>query len=384
MYIISTPQMSAETLDVVIIGGGPAGYSAARYAAIYMLKHVLYEGVTPGGQLLKTTYVENYPGTGKVLGYDLVMGPSKTARDTYRTEDGAVKLPLHPQEGDEVKSLNVVTGYRADAEDGGTTIIQADVKDISPLPSTSEGGSLFRVTTSNGDVVTTRAVIVATGALPLTLPFPPPPLLSTTGERSEYWNLMTCAVCDGRQRYFRKKPMAVIGGGDAAMEDALFLASTSEPVYVIHRSSKFKATPAMLAKARANPNIQFITDTIVVNVEGKEEKRGTEVVNTVTALVLKTGESTRTVPIAGAFFAIGHRPNSQLLVGKVDMHEDGYVKVIPGTDTATSLPGLHVAGDVSDKKYRQAACAVSSGIQAVYNVSRWLQNQPDTLPLPSA
>lgn len=352
--------MSTKSVyDLIIIGGGPAGYSAARYASIYMLKHILFEGVTPGGQLLKTTYVENYPGTGKILGSDLVLGPIKKVRDTARAADGAVKVDVDGE------SVNVVTGYRADAEDGGAVIIAEDVKEITPPVAT---GGEFRIDVGDGSTVFAKTVIVATGAIPLTLKFP----AQLNGQR-EYWNLMTCAVCDGRQHYFRDQPVAVIGGGDAAMEDAIFLAHTSKPVYLIHRSDKFRASPIMLARAHANTNIEFITNTVVQDVTGEERKA---IGWTVTALDLVSGDSKRTLPVAGVFFAIGHRPNSQLLLGKAELFEDGYAKVVPGTDTATSVPGLHVAGDVADRKYRQAICAVSSGAQAVYNVNRYLQNLP--------
>lgn len=354
-----------ELLDVVIIGGGPAAYSASLYTARYRLKHVVFEGTEAGGQLLKTTHIENYPGVGKCNGYELVIGMPAETKEANRKEEGVVQGSLN---GDDSKArANFVTGFRSDALDQGAQIISETVTrlDLQTRP--------FIVYYGEGKQVRTHSLILATGAIPRQLVMPSNP------KDRPFFNLLTCAVCDGRLPHFKNRAVAVLGGGDSACEDAIFLAKTSFPVYLIHRSDRFRASAVMLKRARETPGVVFLTHTIVVDAFYDEKyepidsagKKKTKL-NAFNALRLRGPNAERDLPVSGLFFAIGHDPATALVKGQLDLTPEGYIKIIPGTETATSIEGVAGAGDCQDSKYRQAVRAISSGCEAAFNINRYL------------
>ena len=302
--------------DVIIVGSGPAGLTAALYTARSNLKPLLIEGLEAGGQLMLTTAVENYPGF-----REGIMGPELMAQ------------------------------MRAQADRFGTEIVQGDVTalDLSGPP--------FTVTTSTG-IHLTRALILATGASARLL-----------GLESE-WALMghgvsTCATCDGY--FFREKPIAVVGGGDSAMEEATFLTKFASHVTVVHRRDEFRASKIMQGKARANEKISFEFDTVIEEV--KDVDRG--VVSSVVLRNLKTGV-TKEIKVDGLFVAIGHTPNTGLVAGQMDLDDNGYI--MPKQGTQTSVPGVFACGDVQDHVYRQAITAAGSGCMAALDAERYLES----------
>jgi len=244
------------------------------------------------------------------------------------------------------------------------------------------GALPFKVHTNEGKTVLTKAIILATGATPRQLPMP------SNDVSKPFFNLLTCAVCDGRHPHFKKRSVAVNGGGDSAMEDAIFLAKTSKPVYVIVRSDKFRASAVMLKRAQATEGVVFLTHTVVVDaffdekyevLESGRKRPGYKYFN---AMKLKRTDggahshpdisADGILPTSGLFFAIGHDPTTGLVKGQLELNEDGYIRILPGTDTATSVPGVHASGDCQDFKYRQAVRAISSGCEAAMNVNHWL------------
>ena len=306
---------------VVIIGSGPAGLTAALYAARANLSPLLIEGLEAGGQLMLTTMVENWPGY-----RDGIMGPDLMAE------------------------------MRAQAERFGTEVIQGNVMrvDLQKRP--------FTLTLADGrPSVTTESLIIATGASARWLEIGSDRKLSGHG-------VSTCATCDGY--FFRGKPIAVIGGGDSAIEEAVYLTRFASKVTVVHRRDSLRASKIMQDKAFANPKIEFIWDSEVADV--KDLARGE-----VTGIVLrnlKTGHLSE-VPLDGVFIAIGHTPNTSLFKGQIDLDENGYIVTHHGT--RTNIPGVFAAGDVQDHIYRQAVTAAGSGCMAALDAERYLEHLPE-------
>jgi thioredoxin reductase (NADPH) len=311
--------MSSER-EVIIIGSGPAGLTAALYSARANLKPLLIEGLEAGGQLMLTTMVENWPGF-----RDGIMGPDLMAE------------------------------MRLQAERFGTEVLQGNVTsvDLQRRP--------FTVALAAGRTFSARSLIIATGASARWLEIGSDKKLSGHG-------VSTCATCDGY--FFRGKPIAVIGGGDSAMEEAIYLTKFASKVTVVHRRESLRASKIMQDKAFANPKIEFIWDSEVADV--LDVGRGE-----VTAIVvrnLKTGQLS-TVPLDGVFIAIGHTPNTALFKGQLELDATGYIKTQGGT--RTNIPGVFAAGDVQDHIYRQAITAAGSGCMAAIDAERYLEGLPE-------
>ena len=302
--------------DVIIIGSGPAGLTAAVYAARANLNPLLIEGLEAGGQLMLTTEVENYPGfRSGVLGPDLMAE------------------------------------MRAQAERFGTEIVQGDVSvlELASAP--------FTVSTNTG-THQTKSLILATGASAR--------LLGLESERKLMGHgVSTCATCDGY--FFRDKPIVVVGGGDSAMEEATFLTKFASHVTLVHRREEFRASKIMQDKARANQKISFELNTVI------EEIRGVElgVVNGVSLRNTKSGLG-KDLEVDGVFIAIGHTPNTSLVHGQIELDENGYI--VPQRGTETSIRGVFACGDVQDHVYRQAITAAGSGCMAAIDAERYLES----------
>ncbi|MBI2524751.1 MAG: thioredoxin-disulfide reductase [Candidatus Rokubacteria bacterium] len=306
------------TRKVIIIGSGPAGYTAAIYAARANLAPVMFTGVQSGGQLMLTTLVENYPGF--IEGID---GP-----------------PL-------------MDNFRKQAERFGTEMIEEDVTAV------DFGQRPFRVT--GGDVkLEGHTVIVATGASAKLLGLPSESALMGRG-------VSTCATCDGF--FFKDQNIMVVGGGDSAVEEALYLARLGRQVEMVHRRDALRASKIMQERAFKNSKIKFIWDATVSEVLDPAQGK----VTAVRLRNLKTGAVWET-PVDGLFVAIGHQPNTALFKGQLELHANEYVKVTPGT-TQTSVPGVFAAGDVQDFTYRQAVTAAGTGCMAALEAERWLEAQ---------
>src|SRR5687767_3634752 len=306
--------------EVVIIGSGPAGLTAALYSARANLKPLLIEGLEAGGQLMLTTMVENWPGF-----RDGIMGP------------------------------DLMTEMRVQAERFGTEVMQGNVAsvDLRNRP--------FTVALQDGRSITTAALIIATGASARWLDIGSDRKLSGHG-------VSTCATCDGY--FFRGKPIAVVGGGDSAMEEAIYLTKFASKVIVIHRRDTLRASKIMQDKAFANPKIEFIWDSEVADVldVDKGEVTGVVVRN------LKTG-ALHDLPLDGLFIAIGHTPNTSLFTGQLALDANGYIVTHAGS--RTSVPGVFAAGDVQDHIYRQAITAAGSGCMAAIDAERYLESHPE-------
>jgi thioredoxin reductase (NADPH) len=322
-----------EHVKVLIIGSGPAGYTAGVYAARANLDPVLVEGdidpnnqsVLPGGQLMITTDVENYPGFPEG-----VMGP------------------------------DLMDKFRKQAERFGTKIVRGFVTkvDMSARP--------FKVEVGGEPRYEADAIIVATGAVAKLLEIP--------GERELMGHgVSACATCDGA--FFREQEVAIVGGGDTAMEEALFLTRFASKVKVIHRREELRASKVMQERAMKNPKIEFIWNTVVTEALGKRpESIGAP--GGLEALKLKNtqnGEES-TLPVQGFFVAIGHKPNTELFDGALKLDDDGYIEVTKGT-SRTSVEGVFACGDVADKVYRQAITAAGTGCMAAIDAERWLEAQ---------
>jgi thioredoxin reductase (NADPH) len=309
--------------NLIIIGSGPAGYTAAVYAARARLNPVVLEGsVTWGGALMNTTEVENYPGF-----RDGIMGP---------------ELMEH---------------MRAQAERFGAQIITEDAESIQLT------GDIKVVTDGSGNEYKARAVILATGSGYRELGLANEKRLSGHG-------VSWCATCDGF--FFRDQDIAVVGGGDSAMEEATFLTRFARKVYVIHRRDELRASKVMQERAVANDKIEFVWDTEVVDVLGDDKVSGLVVRN------LKTGQEEK-LDVTGLFVAIGHDPRSELLRGQVDLDDEGYV-LVEHPSTRTNLSGVFGSGDLVDHIYRQAVTAAGTGCQAALDAERYLTDLDDKSP----
>lgn len=304
-----------EVRQLIIIGSGPAGYTAALYAARARLNPLQFEGsVESGGALMNTTDVENFPGFP-----DGIQGP------------------------------DLMDALRRQAERFGTEIISDDVVSVDLT------GPVKVVRDSAGNEYHAHAVILATGSAYRRLDIPGEEKLSGHG-------VSWCATCDGF--FFREQDIAVVGGGDTAMEEALFLTRFARSVTVIHRRDTLRASKIMQDRAFANDKIKFVWDTVVTEVLGEEKVEGLRVKN------VKTGEES-ILPVTGFFEAIGHVPRSDLVKGQVDLDDEGYILVESPT-TKTNLPGVFAAGDVVDHIYRQAVTAAGTGCAASLDAERYL------------
>jgi len=310
-------------VDVVVIGSGPAGYTAAIYTSRSNLKTVVFEGYLSGiagGQLMTTTLVENFPGfSDGVMGQDLMLNMKKQAQrlsvDVLAEDAKSVDLKVHPF---------IVKGSK--------TVFQA------------------------------KTVIIATGASAKRADIP------GTSD-GEFWQkgVSACAICDGAAPIFRGKEVFVIGGGDSAVEEAIFLTKFAKKVYIVHRREKLRASDIMVKRALSNPKIEVLFNSEVISVLGDK---------IVTHVVLKTGDSQKEEKreAAGVFFAIGHEPNTAFLNGQLKLNDQGYIIVKAG-GTCTSIEGVFAAGDVQDYRYRQAIVAAGSGCMAALDAERWIEEK---------
>ncbi len=322
----SSPPLAeaSKVHDVVIIGGGPAGLTAAIYTARALLEPIVLEGELgpfgqqPGGQLMLTTEVENYPGFPEGI-----LGPE------------------------------IIERFRAQAERFGARLVSAAATsvDLSKRP--------FEVRSADATYYA-RALILAMGASPKRLGVP--------GE-SEYMGMgvSTCATCDGA--FFKDRTVAVIGGGDSAMEEALFLTRYAEKVTVIHRRDTLRASKIMQERAFANPKIDFVWNTRVIEILGEQVATALKVENAATGEI-------KEIPVDGVFVAIGHAPNTDLVKGQIELDELGYIRT--RDFTRTSIEGVFAAGDAADRRYRQAVTAAGLGCMAAIDASRWLDESADS------
>jgi thioredoxin reductase (NADPH) len=306
--------MESEKIHCLIIGSGPAGYTAAIYAARANMKPVLYQGIQPGGQLTITTEVENYPGYP-----DGVQGPEMMVH----FEKQAARMG-------------------ADIRFGLATKV-----DFSTPP--------FKVWIDEEKLVEADSVIIATGASAKWLGLP-------SEERLNGFGVSACAVCDGF--FFRGKEVAIVGAGDTAAEEALYLSKLCSTVHMFIRRDEMRASKVMQERVQRTPNIKVYWNTNTDEILGENKVEAVRVKN------VKTGEL-KTIPISGFFVAIGHQPNSDIFKGWLDMDEAGYLKTIPGT-SKTNVEGVFAAGDVQDKIYRQAVTAAGSGCMAALDAERYL------------
>jgi thioredoxin reductase (NADPH) len=303
-----------DVRDVIIIGSGPAGYTAAIYAARAKLEPLVFEGsVTAGGALMQTTDVENFPGFP-----DGIMGPE------------------------------LMDSLRKQAERFGAELVSDDVTgvDLTVTP---------KVVKTETDTYLAKSVIIATGSRYKELGVPGEKELAGHG-------VSWCATCDGF--FFREKDIAVIGGGDSALEEALFLTRFGKTVTLVHRRGKLRASKIMQERAFANPKIRFQWDSEVVSVEGDGKISGLRVRNA------HDGEET-VLPVGGVFIAIGHQPRSELFAGQLPVTSEGYLEV-RGRSTRTAIEGVFACGDVVDHVYRQAITAAGTGCSAAIDAERWL------------
>ncbi|MFD5068899.1 thioredoxin-disulfide reductase [Streptomyces sp. NPDC058369] len=305
----------SDVRNVIIIGSGPAGYTAALYTARASLKPLVFEGaVTAGGALMNTTDVENFPGF-----QDGIMGPE------------------------------LMDNMRAQAERFGAELIPDDVVSVDLT------GDIKTVTDTAGTVHRAKAVIVTTGSQHRKLGLPNEDALSGRG-------VSWCATCDGF--FFKDQDIAVVGGGDTAMEEATFLSRFAKSVTIIHRRDTLRASKTMQERAFADPKIKFAWDSEVAGVHGEQKLSGVTLRNT------KTGETSE-LPVTGLFIAVGHDPRTELFKGQLDLDDEGYLKVA-APSTRTNVSGVFGAGDVVDHTYRQAITAAGTGCSAALDAERFL------------
>ena len=306
---------STQIHEVVIVGSGPAGYTAAIYAARAQLNPVIYEGsVTAGGALMNTTEVENFPGFPAG-----VMGP------------------------------DLMDQMRKQAERFGAKLITDDIVEM------KLSGKIKELKDGSGNIIKTKSVILATGSAYKEIGLENEKRLSGRG-------VSWCATCDGF--FFRDQVIAVVGGGDSAMEEANFLTKFASKVVIIHRREQLRASKIMIDRAKNNPKIEFLFNTQVTDVIGEDKVTGLKLKDT------KTGAE-RTQDFTGLFVAIGHLPRSELIKGQIDLDSDGYAKVQAGT-TLTNIDGVFACGDLVDHRYRQAITAAGTGCQAALDAEKYL------------
>tara|TARA_A100001037_G_scaffold185934_1_gene166505 strand:- start:122 stop:1075 length:954 start_codon:yes stop_codon:yes gene_type:complete len=309
----------SDVKNLVIIGSGPAGHTAAIYAARANLEPFMFEGYmlggSAGGQLTTTTDVENYPGFPEGI------------------------------EGPELMQL-----FRKQSERFGTEMVQEDVikTDLSKSP--------FTIKSENREIKA-HSIIISTGATAKRMGVP---------NEEKMWNngMSACAVCDGALPMFRNQPLMVIGGGDTAVEEASYLTKFGSVVYMVHRRDKLRASKIMQERAFKNPKLEILWDSVLEDALGEEYVTGAKISN------VKTKESSE-INVAGIFYAIGHTPNTSIFNGQLDLDEAGYIKIKPGSQE-TSIEGIFAAGDVHDQKYRQAITAAGTGCAAALEAERWL------------
>jgi len=311
----------AETkhAEILIIGSGPAGWTAAIYAARALRDTLVVTGAQPGGQLTITTEVENYPGFAEIQGPELM-----------------VKMQEHAEKmGAKVESDHIAS------------------VDFTSRP--------FKAVGDSGTVYTADAVIISTGAQAKWLDLP-------SEQKFKGFGVSACATCDGF--FYRGREVMVIGGGNTAVEEALFLTNFASKVTVVHRRDHFRAEKILQDRLFKNPKVEVIWDSALDDVIGDENPLG---VTGARIRNVKTGE-TRDIPVHGIFIAIGHAPSTELFVGKLPMRENGYLITEPGS-TRTSIPGVYAAGDVTDETYRQAVTAAGMGCMAALEAERWLSEE---------
>jgi thioredoxin reductase (NADPH) len=315
--------MASEHYRLVIVGSGPAGLTAALYAARANLNPVVFEGMQPGGQLTITTEVENFPGFPEG-----VMGPE------------------------------LMDHMRVQAQKFGARSVYKDIVKVDFT------GRPFRLRTTDGEL-TADAVIISTGASAKLLGLP---------SEKEYmgYGVSACATCDGF--FFKGLEVVVVGGGDTAVEEATFLTKFATKVTIVHRRDQLRASKIMQEKAKRNPRIAFVWDAVVEEILGKTEG-GRKSVTGVRLRNVKTGETT-VMRTDGVFMGIGHKPNTDLFAGQLEMDDVGYLRT-KGHSTYTNIPGVFAAGDVADSVYRQAVTAAGTGCMAAIDAERWLEAQHD-------
>ncbi len=310
-----------KTFPVVVVGSGPAGLTAALYAARADLSPIVFEGPEPGGQLTTTTDVENFPGypngvTGPQMMQDLREQASR---------------------------------FGADCRWGVVT-----TADLSKRP--------FRLVVDEEHELFAESVIIATGASAKWMGLPNEQRLRGKG-------VTACATCDGA--FFRNEHVVVIGGGDTAMEEAIFLTKFASKVTVVHRRDEFRASKVMQQRLFDNPKVEVLWDSVVEDVLGEDVVKGVKIKN------IKTDESHVLEDVTGVFLAIGHKPNTDLFVGQLELDETGYIQTV-GKSTYTNIPGVFACGDAQDHTYRQAITAAGTGCMAAIDAERWLEDQHAT------
>ena len=320
--MLATPPPSDPShAKIIILGSGPAGYTAAIYAARALLRPVLISGFEPGGQLMVTTDVENYPGFAETI-----QGPW------------------------------LMEQMKAQAEHVGTSVVSDHIIEV------DLNGPPFRLTGDSGASYSCEALVIATGAKAKWLGLP-----SETKFRG--YGVSACATCDGF--FYKGKPVVVVGGGNTAVEEALYLSQIASKVTIIHRRDSFRAERILQKRLFQRPNIEVIFDHVVETIDGKTEPFLS--VNTVRLRHVKTG-ALRKLSADGVFIAIGHEPASALFKGQIAIKPNGYIETAPFS-TATSRPGVFAAGDVADDTYRQAVTAAGFGCMAAIEAERWLAAQ---------
>jgi thioredoxin reductase (NADPH) len=339
---------------VIIIGSGPAAWTAAIYAARAELRPLVFEGAItaenqaagtlPLGQLALTTEVENFPG--------FPAGDLGAYLDSSVAKDKRALMPPHAKQG--VSGPELMELIRQQAVNFGTRVITDDIVDV------DFDTHPFKLTALEGSTHEALAVIVATGARANYLGLP-------SEEEYRNYGVSACAVCDGALPRFRNKPLAVVGGGDAAVEEADYLAKFASRVYMIHRRDELRASKIMQKRAMDNPKIEILWNRVVDEVLGNQT-------DGVTGARLKSTahEDDLEIEIAGFFVSIGHTPNTRFLEGKLELDEKKYVKWTTPFRTYTSVEGVFAAGDVADPYYRQAITAAGSGCMAALDAERWL------------
>ncbi len=306
-----------EKRDVIIIGSGPAGLTAAIYTARAGLKPLVFEGARAGGQLMITTEIENFPGFSEGVNGPELMQEMRTQAERFDAD----------LESDEVTKIELSAEKK---------IVWVD-----------------------DEAYEAKTIIIATGATANLLGLPSEARLMGRG-------VSACATCDGF--FFKDKVICVVGGGDSTMEEATFLTRFASKVYIIHRRDQFRASKIMIQKAKDNPKIEFILNSVIADILGDEKVTGVKLENTVSHEISQ-------LEVSGVFVAIGHTPNTQLFKGQLKLDEKGYILTSENKSqlTATSIPGVFACGDVQDSRYRQAISAAGSGCMAALDVEKYLE-----------